>query len=513
MKSFIPMLLSFIAGGLYALSYPSFLGFEFFPFLFLGLFFFLRLLGREEKLSRILALIFFYNLGLNVFGFYWIPQTLREFGQLPYVVSLVLGLLFSLILQPHWWFFGLWKKYRMKFPWSSSLGILLTATILMLLERYTPQQFPIYAGSPWLFLAPYLGLAPYFGVSLFSFMTYWSVLELVNQREQKTVKFFNWGVLSLFLILNLTLSLKNPPSGKDFNVRIVQANIGNFLKVSSEKGDSESFDSINRTYAELSVPQNNFHPDMIVWPETAYSTSFHGRENPLPPLLVEIMKTENSEMLIGGYDQDTTKSPFDFFETVYNSALLLSTDRIKTAYHKNILIPFGETLPLGPLNKTVAEIVPAISLFARGHGTPIMETRDRHRFVTPICYEILNSEYMRDLLNEHGGNSFILNLTNDSWYGNTAEPHQHQFLSKWRALEFQLPIIRSTNTGISSVIFPDGSESKRMDVGEKNFLDVPMKVSKIDPTLYQSFGILPLLALIFTLALITWRLGKNGTRL
>lgn len=512
MKSLIPFLVCFFAGGLYALSYPSFLGFEIFPFLFLGLFLFFKSLNKEHKLSRILGLIFCYNLGLNVFGFYWVPQTLREFGHLPYVVSLVLGFFFSLILQPHWWVFGLWRKFRFQFAWTSSLGLFISAVILTLTERYMPQQFPIYAGSPWLSLAPYLGLAPYFGASLFSFMTYWSVMELVCQLEAKKVRAFNWVALFIFITLNFALGLKNPETGKDFNVRIVQANIGNFLKVASENGDLNSFDSINDNYKKLSTGQNGFSPDLIVWPETAFSSSFSGRQNKLPKLLTDIMETEKSEMLIGGYDQDTSKSPFDMFETIYNSALLLNNDGIKASYHKNILIPFGETLPLGPFNRKVAEMVPAISLFARGNGTPIMETRDQHRFVTPICYEILDSEYMRSLLNEHGQNSLMVNLTNDSWYGDTAEPYQHLFLSKWRALEFQLPIVRSTNTGISSVIFPDGSESKRMMIGESNYLDVNLKLSQRAPTLYQEYGILPLLALLLGVLGIIAFLKKNENR-
>ena len=88
-----------------------------------------------------------------------------------------------------------------------------------------------------------------------------------------------------------------------------------------------------------------------------------------------------------------------------------------------------------------------------------------------------------------------MNHTNDSWYGNTAEPYQHLFLSKWRAVEFQLPIVRSTNTGVTSVIFPDGSESKRLGIGEKNILDVCVPLGSGQATFYQIWGVWPLLIL------------------
>jgi len=138
-----------------------------------------------------------------------------------------------------------------------------------------------------------------------------------------------------------------------------------------------------------------------------------------------------------------------------------------------------------------------------------METRNGFRFITPICYEILETNYMRSLLNEWKNNHFIVNHTNDSWYGETAEPYQHLFLSKWRALEFQLPVIRSTNTGISSVIFPDGSESKRLGIGEENILDLTLPISKAENSFYQIYGAIPLFFIVFVVALVTWFRERN----
>src|SRR5690606_21675085 len=85
---------------------------------------------------------------------------------------------------------------------------------------------------------------------------------------------------------------------------------------------------------------------------------------------------------------------------------------------------------------------------------------------------------------------FLLNLTNDSWYGDTAEPYQHLFLAKWRAIEFGIPMVRSTNTGITSVVYPDGSESERTGIYEETSLEISLPHSKSAPTPYQRFGIL-----------------------
>ena len=505
MKSLLLSLsLTTIAGGLYALCYPSFMGPGWLPLLFVALPFFLWRLEVAPTVKSTLLHILVFNLGLNLVGYYWIPHTLREFGQLPWIVSVILGASFSLILQPHWWLYALWKRWRPDLQWYSEKGILITAFVMTMMERYFPQQFPSYVGSPWLNMAPYLGLAPILGVVAFSFMTYWVSLEAFTQLALKKFRPQVWIALVAFVLLNALSPLKDVLSEKKLPVRIVQANIGNFLKVSSESGDENSIQSIIKKYRDLSVTANGFEPKLIVWPETAYPTTFYGYDTELAPVFLDTMKAMNSEMLIGGYDQDPTKSPFDFIETLFNASLLLSGEKVKTTYHKNILIPFGETLPFGPFNRQIVSVVPAVSLFARGSGTPMMETKDGFRFVTPICYEVLESNYMRSLLNQWKGNHFIVNHTNDSWYGDTAEPHQHLFLAKWRALEFQLPIVRSTNTGITSVVYPDGSESQRLGVNTEGHLDVNLALGTGESTFYQEYGAYPILVIFFALMLVTW---------
>lgn len=511
-KTSLSVLTTFLAGCLYALAYPSILGQGWMPLIFIALPLFLWKL-EEASFKSTFLMILGFNFGLNVTGYYWIPETLREFGQLPYLVSLILGGLFCLILQPHWWVYAVWKKFRPNLNWYSEKNILITSLVMTLLERYVTQQFPSYVGSPWLHLAPYLSLAPYFGVSLFSFMTYWLSLEMVAQLKQRHLRLQVWIIMAVFVVINASSPLSIPDNKISLPVRIVQANIGNFMKVSSERGDTNAYQTISDTYENLSkLDDSDFRPDLIVWPETAYPDTFYGSETQLHSIFSNILEETQSEMLIGGYDQDLTKASDDIYESVFNASLLLSENKVKSIYHKNILIPFGETLPFGPLNRSIVNMVPAISLFAKGQGTQTMETKNGYKFVTPICYEILESNYMRDLLNQWGNNHFIVNHTNDSWYGDTAEPYQHLFLSKWRALEFQLPIIRSTNTGISSVIFQDGSESRQLGIGEVGKLDVIVPLKEPQTTVYQQYGIFPLLLLASLVFMITWWREKSESR-
>jgi len=105
---------------------------------------------------------------------------------------------------------------------------------------------------------------------------------------------------------------------------------------------------------------------------------------------------------------------------------------------------------------------------------------------------------------------FIINLTNDSWYGISSEPYQHLFLSKWRAYEFKIPIIRMTNTGISSIIYPDGSESKRSKLSSVENLDLTFTFTDRAPTIYQRYGYVPFF--IFWLLICAFTLLLNYRR-
>lgn len=97
----------------------------------------------------------------------------------------------------------------------------------------------------------------------------------------------------------------------------------------------------------------------------------------------------------------------------------------------------------------------------------------------------------------------MINLTNDSWYGDTVEPEQHLFLTKWRSLELNLPILRSTNTGISTIIDEKAQELSRLKYGIAGNLDISLPIvdtNKKEITFFQKFGFwgnIPIWILLF----------------
>ena len=329
-------------------------------------------------------------------------------------------------------------------------------------------------------------------------------LSIIKHIRSKKIPIVAYSLLGIMIVLNFLLPAPfSGPSLTPLNVRLVQPNIGNFLKIDSERGGQNSLRSVFDNYYDLSTTPSLKPLDLIIWPETSFPTLLASEvmkkssDIQIPGTLSQIIEKTQAELFIGGYDLRPSIGP-DGYQSQYNSAFLFGTDmKLKEVYRKIHLIPFGEGLPFGPFNKVLSKY---FSTFKTKNGIP---------FISVICYEVLFSDFVREFLNKQKiPPQFLINLTNDSWYGNTAEPFQHLFLAKWRALEFNIPIIRSTNTGITTIIMPDGSESKRLNYQEKKVLDVELKLSTRKNTIYQRFGLWVVLLLALSFYFIESRFQK-----
>ncbi len=530
---FFNILLPLLGGVLYAAGFPmgEFKGLIVTPIIGLVLFFLCidiphsgDLKEDSNKLSSELIALLFFSIGYCLMGYYWIPYTLKEFGQIPFPFNQVMGLLFSLIITPQFLFFILIKKAISKFRFKSHSSFqsktnrhLIFALFLTFLEYYTPQQFPAHLGHPWLTIAPYIGLAPLVGAPLFSFMSFWLVLAIVEFIKTRFLDKMALIFFVIFMIFNISMPLERSKSTSSNSIRLVQANIGNFMKIQSEKGSLSFMQDVYAKYYNLSTKATKVPLDLIIWPETAYPNLLNSElmkthPSSIPSIFKNIAREMNSELFVGGYDRNT-KAKSRYFQSEYNTTFHFSEDeKLKSVYHKMKLIPFGEGLPFGPLNEFLSGFITNVSYFAAGTDYSFFKTRNETPFITHICYEILFSWFTRNYLNSLKEQpEFIINLTNDSWYGDTSEPYQHLYLAHWRALEYQIPIVRMTNTGITSILYEDGSESKRSAIGKEEVMDFQLETSKREPTLFQRFGFLitVLAWIIFTLIGLAFRKKVN----
>ena len=292
------------------------------------------------------------------------------------------------------------------------------------------------------------------------------------------------------------------PRGK-FQAGVIQANIGDFDKIMAERGISGASQKVMDTFFQISDRALNLtpRPDLLIWPETSYPGTFR-----TPRVAEDLFRDQRIEKFVkergvplyfGGYDHLQKKD--------YNSFFFLSPRQSPgpangsgtvegelQVYHKNMLLLFGEFIPGAETFKFIQNAFPQVGNFGRGPG-PVMLKLPTGNPLTPtvnagplICYEALFPYYVLEAARL--GSELILNITNDSWFGNWGEPELHLSLTTFRSIEARLPQLRSTNTGISALILPDGEISAWTPVNEPTVLNVTVPLIEPVWTLMKAWG-------------------------
>ena len=221
------------------------------------------------------------------------------------------------------------------------------------------------------------------------------------------------------------------------NVIMIQANIPQH-----EKWDRNyiwrNFD--RHVEMSLSAIINN-DSQIIIWPETAISQNFITAATPRAEFLRFLSSLPKGSILISGYLSFKN-------DHAYNSIAIFNRDgEIISQYDKHHLVPFGEYMPFG------LDTVTGFSNFSSGEKPQIIDLHDNNfSFLPLICYESVFSRYLPSTVNGLA----ILNITNDSWFGNTAGPYQHFDHMIFRTIESGRPAIRLSGNGLSGIINKDG---------------------------------------------------------
>ncbi len=496
-------LLSALAGSLYALAFPFKGDFNFFPFILISAtIYFSNFFDKEFSLKKTIISTLLFVWAYNLTGYYWLTFTLQEFGGLFFPFNYMLWQFFSLGIAPQFYVFILFFYFLRKYIEREQVKpykTIILSLLWVLAEYYTPQQFPAHFGHPWLSFAPYLKGAQLFGTPFYSFLSVFIGMNIYTSIKERKVALANLAISLLLIISNFSLGAIEPLTEEErLNVRYVQANIGNDLKLKSEGGIQLAKEQVISIFKDFSTKESDVLDgplDLILWPETAYPRYlFTKKIQDVPYDLKAIARKTGAELFLGTYDLAHTR--YTSFEQAYNTILHVNDEEIKDIYHKRVLIPFGEGLPFGPLNPYLAGILKNISFFAEGQNFTFFTFKEKFKGIALICYEVLFPEYVRDYLNSSEDSpSLILNLTNDSWYGPYSEQEQHLFLAKWRSVEFNLPMLRSTNTGISSYILNNGLEVKRLGNFIQGNLDIEVSLGNRKATIYQKLGIFSFLML------------------
>ncbi|MES2983668.1 MAG: apolipoprotein N-acyltransferase [Pseudomonadota bacterium] len=333
-----------------------------------------------------------------------------------------------------------------------------------------------------------------FGLSLLAALL--GLLPLVFLRAMPKKQRVCWCVAAVLLLVASygygTLRLPPHTALSDTTLRIVQPNIPQTLKGTRE-GQAESINTLRA----LTRQAGTTAPQVTIWPETAYPFTVRGDQGPL-------LMPNSGLLLTGAVRAATTADGF----AVWNSLLAMDPmGTIQASYDKHQLVPFGEFVPLRsvlPLDK----ITPGNVDFSRGEGVRTLTLGGMPSFSPLVCYEVIFPWMAAD---NAARPEWLVNVTNDGWYGNSPGPYQHFDMARMRAVEQGLPLVRAANSGISAVIDPHGRVTAALPLSTRGLLDAPLP-RPLPPTPYAQWGetlIVAALVLSWFGSLLLFRRAKH----
>ena len=270
-------------------------------------------------------------------------------------------------------------------------------------------------------------------------------------------------------------------------LRIIQAVINQ-----REKWKPENRAAVLDHYLRLSTAQPLDRVSHVIWPEGALPTLLLEDG----PALEKISKTfANGPVLLTGL---TRRERGDEGKILYRNSLIAlsftdSQPRVETVYDKHHLVPFGEYMPFGALftKLGIKGLINFDDGFTPGPAASSMKIDNLPVFSPQICYEIAYAGFTP---RGEGRPAWILNISNDAWFGPTTGPYQHLDHARFRALEEGIPVVRSVSSGIAGVIDPYGRMRLRLGRDANRASDAALPLP-LPPTLYDRYGSLILLIL------------------
>lgn len=475
--------------------------------------------NRQTTLKEVLYGGFICAFVFTLIGFNWVTFTLHEFAHLDWWVAILGMVLFAVLAHVFvpvagalwFWVSGGLRRDSWHSRWLMALATVLSqATVPTLFDwnfgySWFASNVPIFQ---WAEVIGFSGLSAFTVLSGLMFWTLW------ESRRRPRGRRILLTTLVIFLGLNgggLWLVSRLPAPDSVLRVLMVQGNIGNFEKMAAELGGGYQ-DGILRTYLDLTSKglqgQDPKGIDFVLWPETAFP-DFLGEGLKLTTrreTLTTYLREHHLALATGAYG-------FDFDSgRLTNSLFLLDRDGklVNPHYSKTILLAFGEYLPGETWFPFIRDWLPPIGEFARGQGPSQLILWNGLKMGVQICYESLFADFTRKWADL--GAQFLVNATNDSWYGTWQEPRQHLMMTLGRAVEVRRPVIRATNTGISTVGLASGRHLEESPLHQPwvGLLEIPYEKDPGNTLYQQTYWFLPLLLwgsffqLVFTALKAKW---------
>ena len=483
---------AFVAGLATALSFGPF---GYFPFGVLGpvVLFYLWLEATPRSCFWRGAA---FGLGLFGLGISWTFVSLHVYGHMPVPLAALSVFLFTLLLAMFPAVTGLLQSYC---RCSRIVRVVVVIPALWTLTEWIRGW--VLTGFPWMSLgygqidSVLAGFAPWVGVYGVSLMTAICAGLVVAMLLNGDFLRRAGAATALIAILSLGWFVNRvdlvEPSSEPLTVTMIQGNIP--LETKWHPADK---DDIIKLYLDLS--QAHANSDLIVWPEAALPEYL----DRLPGTFWSRIETHPADFVLGILervkDEGVTHS--------YNSVLAYTGE--PSLYRKQHLVPFGEYVPLSFLfDWIMAYLNIPMSDFSAWSGVQAPITIAGTRAAVTICYEDAFVEEVRESL---GDANLLINVSEDSWFGDSFAPHQRLDMGRMRALESGRPMVRAGNSGISAAIDHKGRVTARTPQFIRTVL-----VTQVQPmqgtTPFVLLGTLPLIVLCFVILLLCFVAGaRNG---
>jgi len=312
-----------------------------------------------------------------------------------------------------------------------------------------------------------LQLTAWLGTPSLSLLTVLAACLPASLAEGKSRRRWAGPALAALLIAlgygagSLRLATTTQPPDTALVVRLVQAAVPQHLK-----WDTARRPEWLKRHLELSAQPSPAPLALIVWPESAVPFQIE-REPVVRDLLGEATPT-GGHLVTGGDRVDFTADPLVASNSVF---VIGPTGEIVTRYDKVDLVPFGEFLPARPVLAAIGlrRLVQGSFDFAAGPGRVTVAVPGLPPFSPLICYEAIFPG--RAVAADGIRPAWLLNVTNDAWFGDSAGPYQHLAMARTRAVEEGVPLVRAANTGISVVTDAFGRVRARLPLGAMGVLD------------------------------------------
>ena len=419
---------------------------------------------RNQSSSKIAWLLgFCYGIGMFGIGVSWVYVSIHDYGGASIALASLLTAMFILLLATI--FSATMFYFYCKLNCIANTGSqdkkqhnycsqALLFTALWVLFEWLRSW--ILTGFPWLFIGysaidtSIAGFAPIFGVYSLSFIIVFAttIVTCLILSRGSNIKVWRATVLMLILIAVSHIFLNNYQWLKVKNqlqIAAIQANIPQTIKWDSEFSEL----SINK---HLQLTQTVLDKDLIIWPENAIPVILTNFDHNLPQL--NNLAKNNSLTIITGVPIN------DHTGKVYNS--VFSLGEINQKYNKTKLVPFGEYVPFESLLRGTIDFFDLpMSSFSSGSTNQGVLNLPVAAISASVCYEAAYPDFIAS----HAKNSdFLVNISNDTWFGSSFGPFQHLQIARMRSLETGRWMIRATNSGITALINDKGSIIKQLSM-------------------------------------------------